>query len=88
MDETRKTKVSKTNIDQSKKKDHNYKKKIEGHLWIFTYITCISRRKKKKNWGKSHQYRTTMNCTSCTSTSIALSLDGLDDMVLGPFLLL
>lgn len=26
-DETRKTKVSKTNIDQSKKKDHNYKKK-------------------------------------------------------------
>jgi hypothetical protein len=31
-DETRKIKVSKTNIDQSKKKDHNYKKKIEGHL--------------------------------------------------------
>ena len=34
-----KQKYPKTNIDQSKKKDHNYKKKIEGHLWIFTYIT-------------------------------------------------
>jgi hypothetical protein len=51
-DETRKTKVSKTNIDQSKKKDHNYKKKNRRTSLNFYLHNMYSKEKREKKLGE------------------------------------